>query len=1089
MADRLSDVLFDAKSRGGLFRPSTILVNNLEMGQWLLNRIGIEKGVCANVDLSLPGTYLWGIAAKSLCASQGNETVFPGDLKWLVLSALLSISEEKPDGPFLDLRSYMERRGRRGLYDLSRQLSFLFDSYLNYRMDMLEEWLETKDQKGVERWQAALWREVVAGSEGVFKSQLLNDFLKSLLGCEKTTGGHGFPPAGPLFLFGINQLPPIHLAIFSALGRTEDVHLFFPSPSMEYWADAPSMRRERRIGTGGASPAVSIDYFSCETNPLLSSMGRTGAEFLTLLLEECQEGVYQEDLFSSRDDTSMLGTIQNDLLRCRAGTGTKRSVAHDDLSVQIHCCHSPLREVEVLHDQLLFLFDHVKDLYPHDVAVMAPDISKYATSIRAVFGTASDDSTIPYSFCDMPPGDREAPSTFLSLMDACRFDLTAPMGMDLLSLPLVSRRYEMSEDDLELARYWIGKSGVRRGTDSDGSLQNSWLFGMNRLLASCLTSGDACLGTVIPLEDAIDGSRSETLGRLSLFVRRLTDLQFRFMEMSPASGPGGTVDEWRKLFSYMVRSFFPAEDGPLGDEVARLRQDLCEILDRLNEAGIRRVDSDLMSEIVEGEFSNSAMGYSFPMGEVVFSSLVPMRNIPFRVVCLLGMNDSDFPRPCNPPSYDLISRNPRSGDRRPLDEDRYLFLTILISAMQYLYISYTGRSQRDANESPPSCLVTELMEYLDQGFQIDGAGSVLDHVVTHHPLQPFSPRYAKRDERGLFTYKRSWFSARERMDDEPPFWPLGFSIGDSQGHSRGKEQEVDINDLASFFSNPARYLLRNGLEIDLYPSDLVLRGCEPVEIEDECENAFWSGITEAALSHGDLSSRDLAEIKRRLSGLGLLPHKYLGEVAWRDLMEKYESWYYHFSSLKERLVGPDVQDRPVYGPGGIKGSLEVDRDGEGLLILSTGKPYASLLVKTWLKHLLLCASKEDGEKIRSRELFRDGARPIEFKGCRREKAMDILKRLLFLYEKGKKEPLSLFASQSYALCRRLYPLRGNAGSLSQALRKAEKEFGYWNEPERMRDPWTGLILRGRKKELLYYGFVEASVNVFQPMLERMDRRP
>src|SRR5699024_6401487 len=83
----------------------------------------------------------------------------------------------------------------------------------------------------------------------------------------------------------------------------------------------------------------------------------------------------------------------------------KYAVAENDIktdhSIQVHSCHSAQREVEVLHDQLLALFDKNTALRPEDILIMTPDIEVYAPLIEAVFGNSENElPNIPFSIDD-----------------------------------------------------------------------------------------------------------------------------------------------------------------------------------------------------------------------------------------------------------------------------------------------------------------------------------------------------------------------------------------------------------------------------------------------------------------------------------------------------------------------------------------------------------------------------------------------------------------------------------------------------------------------------------------------------------------
>ena len=138
-----------------------------------------------------------------------------------------------------------------------------------------------------------------------------------------------------------------------------------------------------------------------------------------------------------------------------------------------------------------------------------------------------------------------------------------------------------------------------------------------------------------------------------------------------------------------------------------------------------------------------------------------MRAIPFRLVCILGMNDGDYPRSHQAQSFDLMNQRGhyRPGDRSRRQDDQYLFLEALLSAREQLYISWIGRSIRDNSARPPSVLVSQLRDFIARAWQSSEQGEqYLASLTTQHPLQPFSQDYIKSDrDHRLFTYSREWF--------------------------------------------------------------------------------------------------------------------------------------------------------------------------------------------------------------------------------------------------------------------------------------------------------------------------------------------
>src|SRR5207249_3253158 len=138
-------------------------------------------------------------------------------------------------------------------------------------------------------------------------------------------------------------------------------------------------------------------------------------------------------------------------------------------------------------------------------------------------------------------------------------------------------------------------------------------------------------------------------------------------------------------------------------------------------AGASRNDKavalDVVAAQLEDSLEESSSGAGFLSGQLTFCALKPMRSVPLKVVCLLGLNDTAYPRHDRPPGFDLVAQHPQRGDRNIRDSDRALFLEALLSAREVFYLSYIGQSLRDNNPLPPSVLVSELLDYVGQNFQ------------------------------------------------------------------------------------------------------------------------------------------------------------------------------------------------------------------------------------------------------------------------------------------------------------------------------------------------------------------------------------
>ncbi|MBW2023745.1 MAG: exodeoxyribonuclease V subunit gamma, partial [Deltaproteobacteria bacterium] len=211
-----------------------------------------------------------------------------------------------------------------------------------------------------------------------------------------------------------------------------------------------------------------------------------------------------------------------------------------------------------------------------------------------------------------------------------------------------------------------------------------------------------------------------------------------------------TLEQWYWRLSKALDDLF-SWDETWEQEVATLRRIVSDLRLSSQESGFGEpVSFKVIKNYLETQLEDTGLSGGFLSRGVTFCSILPMRSIPFKVVCLIGMNHDAYPRQSRKLAFDLMAVKPRKGDRSRRNDDRYLFLEALLSARRRLIISYVGQSERDNSKIPPSPLVSELMDYLDRNFVLeDGVPS--NRIVYEHRLHSFNISYFEPGS-GLFTY-------------------------------------------------------------------------------------------------------------------------------------------------------------------------------------------------------------------------------------------------------------------------------------------------------------------------------------------------
>lgn len=903
------------------------LVQSNGIAQWLKLALAEDDtgddtggcGIAAAIDVQLPGSFMWQLYRMVLGKHEipATSLLDKNPLTWRLMRLLPELIERPHFEPLQ--RFLTDDTDLRKRYQLAERLADLYDQYQVYRADWLEDWAAGRHQirsvRGEARpldasncWQAELWRALLGdvGEQGMAQSRagVHQRFLQRIR--ELDSAPEGLPTR--VIVFGISSLPAQTLEALSALSRFCQVLLCVHNPCRHHWADIVAdkdlLRHEyrRQARKPGMPLTLNEEILHQHAHPLLAAWGKQGRDYINLLDSHDDPNSYRAafqegriDLFSESAPNTLLTQLQDDILELRPLAETRESWPDvdpsKDASLRFHVAHSAQREVEILHDQLLKRFNDDSSLRPRDVIVMVPSIDTYAPHIRAVFGQLDreDARHIPFTLADQ--GQRGRDPLLIAIEHLLKLpDSRLPVSevLDLLDVPALRARFDIHERDLPTLHRWIEGAGIRWGLNAEhrvslglpeASEQNSWLFGLRRmLLGYAVGAGESCEG-IVPY-DEIGGLDAALIGPL---VALADALEVACEVLSQPASPA----MWGERLQGLLQVFFEAgneHDEYLVSQLETLRDDWLETCEQvgLDEAlPLTVVREAWLAGLDEGRLSQR-----FLAGSVNFCTLMPMRAIPFRVVCLLGMNDGDYPRAQPPLDFDLMGGDYRPGDRSRREDDRYLLLEAVLSAREQLYVSWVGRSIRDNSERPASVLIGQLRDHVAAGWRLAGATQPLDeykhdpgqqllHALTlEHPLQPFSPRYFQQDS-GWFSYANEWRRLHETAAEPATEQEL------PPPETGGK---IAVDRLRQFLRNPVQDFFNHRLKVFFEEVQAPPADDEPFVLDALQHYQLSESLLEAALRAPDDIDGALRREAERLQHSGALPVAGFGERVQMELM-------------------------------------------------------------------------------------------------------------------------------------------------------------------------------------------------------------
>jgi exodeoxyribonuclease V gamma subunit len=387
-----------------------------------------------------------------------------------------------------------------------------------------------------------------------------------------------------------------------------------------------------------------------------------------------------------------------------------------------------------------------------------------------------------------------------------------------------------------------------------------------------------------------------------------------------------------------------------------------------------------------------------------------MRSIPFKVIALLGLNEGEFPKIDKVPTFDLLGQNFRKGDRSRRSDDRYQFLEILLSARQQLIVTYQGLSIQNNDAIPPSVVISELLDVLENYYQLTG-------LITKHPLQAFSHRYF--DESSDFSsFSKTHYETAVALDKtkhQPEQW--------WQGSLDTKIPDIiELNDLFSFYRHPQNYFLQRklGLNFGAVAEDIderelfELNGLDLYEI-----NQQW---IEHRLNDKIFSLKKLQAQGRWLSG-----------TYGKQVFEQHQQAIDEFSELiKQQKIGQKSENQFI--------DIHVDEYrliGNLSNIYENGSliyRYANLKGKdfmlAWLHHLII-------NKIQPQNTHLISLDDNLIFNANNQQA-DALKELIEYYIQGQQQPDVFFTESAFAYTKQALKLKTSNRAKKTALFVAQE---------------------------------------------------
>ena len=1005
-----------------LYQREAIVVQTDGMSRWISIKVAEKNKIFSNFEFFSPNKLLFELFRIAGIYNPGLYDT--NNLKWIIYD-IIGTGEFK--SKFFSTYSYFENDKIKQL-QLATKLADLFDQYVIYRPDYIRLWNENKspDIKNQfhEKWQKWVWIKIKEkiGNRAFDKVQMRDALLERFEDRDFASRVKSKFPR--ISLFGFSLFTLFHIEVFlSALKEIIDVDFYLTNPSPEdYWfkdiKEKTKVKIEDKSNTSAEVLKLTVG------NQLLMNQGRTAKDLFNMLfdIDEIFNVMDNETYINPPSEDSLLHIIQNEIYH-NTGNGERKPITKEllnDESIQVASNYTAVREVETLYNYLLKQIDE-NDYKLKDIIVQTTNIDLYTPIIKAVFDNA--ETKIPYAIADRSyKGNDNLIGILKQLLSLQKDEFTSENILQLLDYDIIRKKFGIS--NIKTIRTLVKKANIRHGIygkKENDTLFVSWKYGLEKILLGYAIKSDALMNSpnngyeIIPLNIAERDYAIEGL-RLKSFVDTL--IYFVNLRAKPRR-----LSEWREYIFDFIDSLLEIEDDAINE--------LNYIFDKLSfsDEVTEVLDDKISYEVffkafVDSLYENNRNG-RFISGQITFCSMIPMRSIPYKVICVLGLNAKTFPRKQSDVSFDLIKSEHRKGDRNLKETDKYLFFETLLSAKERLYLSYLGINIKDNKELPASIVIDELLDYISLKSGTDISKTSL---ITKHAIDNYDSRYYDKKQPLYYSY-------------------LSYGKDNNVNNLIKAEKDkvilkrsISISDIFDFYKNPVKWYFVSVLNINYNEDSILLPESEIFELNRLEKNKLKYEILDnqkTGFHTGDLKKKIIS---------GELPLKNMAKFEVESTVEELEPAIEKLNFIKSNRSPVSIEFEVSLKDSVLYGEIDNVYDNEIILVdLSTDykKSIVFLKIYSWIcsvaelpvdKFTLLYYDKKKAI------LKTESITPVD-----NQKSELNLERVVELFIKGNEEILPFMPLASYEYLRKYNGKSGNHSTAYKAFIKILEDKAKYNQ--------------------------------------------
>jgi exodeoxyribonuclease V gamma subunit len=693
MGDILANLIKGSKRPADkIFCKEIILVDGKALSNWLsyyLVRDAIIEskptglGVHAHADLM--NTHRFAPWAAAILRGEEPGSSFQDPLESLELRvhAILSDSQSKVGKAFKDVVGQPRLDGGMVRWEVSQRIA------ARLRELTLDdpEWTQQAQLGAKSDRLGALWKQIHASitkenggmpvsavdiMERLEKSDADRELIRSQL-------------PGRITLLASGDIPRTLLRSIAALGKTQSFEAkgIFLQPTLGYYLDIRDGKElPKELDTPGA------DFIR-----------QTAKHFHSQFKKLVDAGAWNfggDESGIKPFPATLLGSLQQSIEHFDEKIRFDTSSDPENATVAIHRCHSVVREIEVLRDELIRAMQADKTLNPRDILILSPDPETYASLLQGIFRDRGEPGIYVTNVALEGTGKSALTSLAEALLSIAAGRCTAQEVIDLIELKVILDRYRWDAEDVATIKKWFKTAPFFWGVDAAHRERltevsyGAWSLAdfRNRLILGTALAPDNMLAGSPPtltLGD-IEGKQS---AQLAAELIEFTDLVRKWIH---EAGEPHSLKEWTAIFAETLKALMP-DTSFYAEQAAKMERALGTLSELAKQATEDPIGLNLFTTFATPVLDVDHGKGQFMSGGAVLAPLRSSSIHPAKVIALLGMKDGSFPVRGKSPGPELNTDLPLQAEQfKEQSEQRGMHAILLAigAAQKRLIVTFPG---------------------------------------------------------------------------------------------------------------------------------------------------------------------------------------------------------------------------------------------------------------------------------------------------------------------------------------------------------------------------------------------------------------